>query len=349
MNPFEEIARALMWREALCDHISANYTSALEAKLRGYCTGEGPNASSLGLLVDAIANEGELPAFVRYPYVADCLHPRTRLHDDESLDPLVAYGLSFLAFLGVIDDTRAVYRIPVSYQKRLSRRRCPADADDDAAPFPLYFDDYLVFPDMTGGNTVRPLPRHQRQVQAGRVTRSVELFVEISDHVLPFVVRGTELLCIQDELEESGRFGSASFRGFAGLNAILNPQITSTWTLADAILHESIHSVLYQVEPWFCPFFRDKEHARHRVRSPWTGNDISVDNLFQASFVWFGLLHFWRTVRDRTAFDECRDYSLERVHFIGRGFRGLDLGIFGESLSDEVRPGMNLILRNWEG
>jgi hypothetical protein len=40
-----------------------------------------------------------------------------------------------------------------------------------------------------------------------------------------------------------------------------------------------------------------------RVDSPWTGNSLSLSSFLQASFVWYGLAHFWALALRQRTFD----------------------------------------------
>lgn len=72
--------------------------------------------------------------------------------------------------------------------------------------------------------------------------------------------------------------------------------------------------------------------------------NISVDNLFQATYVWYGLWNFWELVAaTRSCNEEAQKYAVERSQFIAEGFKRLDIGIFGDALSEEVLPGLEHI------
>lgn len=332
MNPYIKLADVLSWKQETADVICSKYQDYLITKICDYASRPGVNSSSLCELVEVLDNADLLSKFVVYPFVADLLHPRTKINDDDNLTPLLAYTLSFLAASGVVSPSNAIFEIPPSYNKK--RKNSLA----------VYMDSRLTYPNMTGGNRVQEIPNSSKKSIRAKVSRSLELYEEIGGHVLHFVQSGTQLLCIQDETEESHRFGSASFRGFAGLNLLLNPRHASTWTIADAILHEAIHSVLYQIEPFHCRFFKDIPESKKAISSPWTGNQITVDNLFQASYVWYGLYNFWKRVSDTSDFSECRDFGFERCSFISKGFMVLDAGQLKECLSADALEGLRHLL-----
>ena len=63
--------------------------------------------------------------------------------------------------------------------------------------------------------------------------------------------------------------------------------------IAEALVHEAIHSLLYMQErchPWvpaelYAPV--------PRVVSPWRGRNLALRPFLQACFVWYGILQFW--------------------------------------------------------
>jgi HEXXH motif-containing protein len=94
--------------------------------------------------------------------------------------------------------------------------------------------------------------------------------------------------------------------------------------LANALVHEAIHSLLYMVE-LMEPFYVFEDRA-FEVASPWTGNLLSLRSYVHACFVWFGLWNFWRAAigSDALTGDEACGYVL-------RPSSGFKNGAFGET------------------
>ena len=91
-------------------------------------------------------------------------------------------------------------------------------------------------------------------------------------------------------------------------------------SLAEAMVHESIHSFLDQLEfcnPWMPTLKPTKTHYK-TVKSPWTGNQINIGGIVQAIFVWFGLYNFWHYAFVNKLYTPT--YSIERLAFIKKGF-----------------------------
>ncbi len=80
--------------------------------------------------------------------------------------------------------------------------------------------------------------------------------------------------------------------GMAGL-ADLHSERWSTEGVADALVHEATHALIYRLA-FSAPLcsMRDADQDV-RVVSPWTGHRLSVVSFVHAGFVWFGLWHFW--------------------------------------------------------
>jgi HEXXH motif-containing protein len=89
---------------------------------------------------------------------------------------------------------------------------------------------------------------------------------------------------------------SNSFYDSAGMAALTNVHLLvwSTEALADSIIHEAVHSLLFHVQ-LTTPFYHDVEFAREiMVRSPWTGRMLGLSAFVHACFVWFALWSFWK-------------------------------------------------------
>jgi hypothetical protein len=89
--------------------------------------------------------------------------------------------------------------------------------------------------------------------------------------------------------------------------------------IADAIVHEAIHALLYmqeQKKSWV--YDPDLCKPIPRVVSPWTGRHLALRPFLQACFVWYGLLHFWCLALSAGAFDSAR--IRERIVRSGIGF-----------------------------
>ncbi|WP_462186873.1 MULTISPECIES: hypothetical protein [unclassified Frankia] len=99
--------------------------------------------------------------------------------------------------------------------------------------------------------------------------------------------------------------------------------------LAEGVVHEAIHGLLYREclqRPWVGG---DAAVEVPCVRSPWTGRLLPVRPFLEAVHVWFGLAHLW-ALGSRTAGFEPRAVRARLV----RSVRGFAQG----SVADLVRP-----------
>jgi HEXXH motif-containing protein len=145
-------------------------------------------------------------------------------------------------------------------------------------------------------------------------------------------VIGTRVLVVRTNPLDPLSFASSTSGNYTGRSMLVNPHNTDAQlcTIADAIVHESIHGILYmaeRMEPWV----RDEDVFFSRealIESPWTGRRLLLRAFMQACFVWHGLRMMWR----RPA---CADvFGAESRKFLDRAESG-----FAEvSLVDRLGP-----------
>jgi len=148
----------------------------------------------------------------------------------------------------------------------------------------------------------------------------------VKPELLAFVVRFTKVLIVQEDHAEP--FSSGSNGDYVGRTVISNPDEAAEADLADAIVHEAIHSLLYMQEeqqPWI--FHPNLFEPTPRVVSPWSGRKLPLRPYLQACFVWYGLLNLWASACQKKVFET------ERSHFL---FKRAAVGFLGESLSARV-------------
>jgi hypothetical protein len=121
------------------------------------------------------------------------------------------------------------------------------------------------------------------------------------DLVADFVRRFNKVVILQKDGEAPTKFSSGSNGHYVGRTFLANPQLPAVECLADALVHEAIHGLLYmgeQLEPWFTD---PAARSSPRIPSPWTGSILTLPSYLQACFVWFGLLNFWSLAYARGA------------------------------------------------
>lgn len=100
-------------------------------------------------------------------------------------------------------------------------------------------------------------------------------------------------IAVRRDLGRDGFLSTSSPR-CPGRSVLINIEAASIEMIADALLHEAIHSLLNAVQ-LIQPFILD--HARLKsveACSPWSDQIIPLDALLEACFVWFALWSFWR-------------------------------------------------------
>jgi hypothetical protein len=256
------------------------------------------------------------------------------LHTDEDIWPIQAYALSYLTWLGKFPSEYAIHEAPDGL--RLSNDSFPVE-NRISKNLPVSFISNLTFPGMDrGGNDLYILNDEQVEYETSRILRAQELIMKWSPQTWKFVAIGTELLAIRGESSEPDKFGSASFRGLAGLNLLINTKTTTLSIIIEAIVHEAIHSLLYQLEPSFGDFFPDKSNSKIPVKSPWTGTIITLDNISQACYVWFGLFNFWEKASEFNKIDQESGVAFNNMKKIASGFEHLDMATLKANINSDM-------------
>ena len=150
----------------------------------------------------------------------------------------------------------------------------------------------------------------------------------------------TRVLALRKNAADPGRFGSCSWSGHIGKIDLTNAHLerATPAVLANALVHEAIHSLLYMVE-LFDPFYVDDQKAvEFRLTSPWSGRTLPASSYLHACFVWFGLWGFWRLARETSVFP-----AGEVEMCLARASGGFRAGSVVQLLSP-VRPYLSLTL-----
>ncbi len=152
-----------------------------------------------------------------------------------------------------------------------------------------------------GESGVEPVPRdplngHGRQLVFRRLVGARDGIRKTDPSVLHFVAKFTKVLVLLRDPAAPASFSSGSSGQYVGRSYLANADldIVDEALIADAIVHEAIHSLLYmqeQKKAWV----HDLSLYGPAIRtvSPWTGNKLPLRPYMQAAFVWYGLLQFW--------------------------------------------------------
>jgi hypothetical protein len=173
---------------------------------------------------------------------------------------------------------------------------------------------------------------------AGRLAAACGMLGELSTTVRGFVDLATCVLVLQIDAAAPAHIASGTNGNFIGRSFVTNAHLATATPdgLAEAIVHEAIHGLLYRdslARPWVSG---DAALEAPRVRSPWTGRALSVRAFLEATCVWFGLSHLWALAHRQGLFD--RGAARERLI---RSISGFAQGPLGERVRRwraDIRP-----------
>ena len=164
--------------------------------------------------------------------------------------------------------------------------------------YALSFGGELPIPYMDrGGNRLRPVSPDDASIILGKLNGAQRLIRKINPNASEFSMQHTEVMAFRYEDEFPNDFSSGSFQPLPGFSLICNCHLPSVneKVLADAIVHEAIHGIIYRFESFGERLLRGDKAGCLQVSSPWTGAHLNVESFAQACFVWFGLYHFWKS------------------------------------------------------
>jgi HEXXH motif-containing protein len=153
----------------------------------------------------------------------------------------------------------------------------------------------------------RPFTPVERDAVVAKLNAALSGIAKAGPVFRDFVRQFNIVLIAQIDRDDQNLFTSGSTGQYIGRSFITNPQKPSVRPidLAEALVHEGIHSLLYMQERRVAWVHKqdlyDPLHAR--VTSPWTGSVLGVRPFLQACFVWYGLLHFWASALHNNAFN----------------------------------------------
>lgn len=147
--------------------------------------------------------------------------------------------------------------------------------------------------------------------------------LEILDRAVPmagaFVRTALTVVAIRQDLASEHPYSSSwrTMPTLAGLtNVHQSPDLRAF--VINALVHESIHSVLYCYESR-APFVIGRPCPELRFPSPWTRAQLRPESYLHACHVWFGLVQLWTLLSDC----EHGDIPAETAAaFLGRARRG---------------------------
>ena|SRR5258707_510030 len=124
---------------------------------------------------------------------------------------------------------------------------------------------------------------------------SLDYIESVSPTVIDTIRSSVQVIGVIKSSMNSTAVSSMSVRRALG-SLILANLLAGSWRpddVCDAIVHETIHSIIYQLE-LLNPLLKDgSSSASVQVQSPWSGRSLDLYSFTHACFVWFGLWNFW--------------------------------------------------------
>ncbi|HKS27638.1 MAG TPA: HEXXH motif-containing putative peptide modification protein [Pyrinomonadaceae bacterium] len=156
-----------------------------------------------------------------------------------------------------------------------------------------------------GGTTFKPSHTPEElSLIIGRLNEAANGIDDVSPLITDLVASVTKAIALKRDPEAPESFGSSSWSSAIGKMALTNAHVGNVGSaqIANALVHESIHSLLYMIEIEN-PFYLDEASVcEFKLQSPWTGRMLYISSFLHACFVWFGLACFWRMAEDSQAF-----------------------------------------------
>ena len=230
----------------------------------------------------------------------------------------------------------------------ISRRNTLRDAynPSDLYSFSIDFS-YREMPDDGFGETDLELSISER----ARVLREIDnanfLIQEASIVTKMFVQQFLRVVALRRDPASPEIPGSFSRPDYLGLATIINPdcKVASYIYLADAIVHEAVHSYIYMIEleSGDNTAYEHFPLVDREIISPWSHKRLKIRYFVHACFVWYSLLNFWNLVVMNSRL--CSDEAIERRHLCAKGFsksRLADL-VRNEELPQELKAAIDLL------
>jgi hypothetical protein len=161
----------------------------------------------------------------------------------------------------------------------------------------------------------------------------------VNPEVSAFVETFNRVVILQKDPGAPDLFASGSTGQYIGRAFLANPHLPALGEaqLADAIVHEAIHGLLYMEEalqPWVLdPALYNFEPV---LTSPWTGNRLAVRPFLQACFVWYGLTHFFADAMQTSQFPDAR--ARNRLRVATTGFLEQRFEVILRDYTDRLAP-----------
>jgi hypothetical protein len=131
-----------------------------------------------------------------------------------------------------------------------------------------------------------------------RLAESLEHIQSVSSTASSAVGAAVQVISLIQVPAVTAGTHSFSNRSTIGLVGLVNLHAGqwSTPRISNAVIHESIHSLIYKLQLNLANSLYTDEAGAERITavSPWSGRTLFLHSIVHACFVWFGLWSFWR-------------------------------------------------------
>jgi hypothetical protein len=157
----------------------------------------------------------------------------------------------------------------------------------------------------------------EQQAQiCNHLNRTIELIGKASSSAADLIRTFIKVIV---PLNSASGHGSTSQPRIPGRVLLSGVERSSESALASALVHESIHQLMYILE-WNGSFITPDADANDaRATSLWTGRDLPLHSFIHACFVWYGVSNFWLQARSRGVFDQ--NYLNDELQRCTSGFK----------------------------
>lgn len=168
----------------------------------------------------------------------------------------------------------------------------------------------------------RPYNDEEAATVASRVLGAFDALERVGGTPIRFVLAMIRTIMPRPDAA-SGLFSGSSNRGHMGRMNLFNPHLDyiSSHNVANSLVHESVHMILYLIEQGGRPVEDNEVLYNDFVESPWSGRKIHLLAYIHASFVWYGLYHFWSLPEVARQME-----GSVRRHYLGFIVRGFERG-----------------------
>ena len=187
--------------------------------------------------------------------------------------------------------------------------------------------------------TPQPVSTELRQQIIDKLSQAMELIDSVASTAGQLIRNTTR--CIRIRVSESENIAAETDPSTIGEMRLLNYHLAEKdiVDVADALIHESLHSFLAMYELQHGSFVSFSQTSLVRPVSPWSGNPIPYNAFTHAVYIYFALFEFYKLLYHSPLMPNDKTNIARRMNQCSRGFRMTDivraLSMLGQS-PDEI-------------